>query len=210
MQSWHCRREVRGQKIEGKKGVKSAAATSQGSSVPEPWHETQSCDSSAALASVGHRSSGALCSCVTSFLLWLQSMPCYVCKGSGQSRAVRCIGNICISLCCSCTFFCHVGPFLQYVDGIRCIKHGVNVCKEHAFLPGICISRLSGLAMSSWRTCKKKYRRSEENSGFFLSPTCIVLFHYLLLLLNPQGKVVRKICLYVFIHRHREKKCLQD
>jgi len=58
--------------------------------------------------------------------------------------------------------------------------------------------------------CKKNYRRSEENRMFFLSLTCIVLFHHLLLLLNPQGKVVRKICLSVFIHGHRKKMYLQD
>lgn len=85
--------------------------------------------------------------------------------------------------------FCHVGSFLQHADGIRGLKPSGSVCKEHAWnlhKQVICIScvileNVQEELLEEWR---KQY---------FLSYLWHVLFHHLLLLLwNPQGKVIRK------------------
>lgn len=60
------------------------------------------------------------------------------CAASGTSAAVCAAAAL---------FFCWVGSFFAAVDGTRCVKHSVNVCKELLSLPGTCTSRLFAFVM---------------------------------------------------------------
>lgn len=183
---------MRGQKIEREKGEKPAAATRQGSSV------------SRAMA----LKSGLWQQCCPRWLSLLLSL-----QQGGDGR-VLCsfpprLWNICICLCCSHTFYCHVDWLSQSVHGM-CMLHTVEAYAKHAIAPGICTSRIFALAMCSWRVCKQNYGRVKKTSFFHVSDMhCAIPSPPPALLLYPRGKVARKIWLSVFIHRHREKKNLQ-
>lgn len=142
-QSWHCGGEVRGQKIEGKKGVKPAAATSQGGSVsratarnPVLWQQRCPCQPG---PRVKRRP----------VLPGDTEHPCCVRNKSGreQSRTLHLKhlhpSVLQLYLFLPCRFFFTLrGWNMLY-------KHSVSVCKKHAFLTGVCTSRLFALAMWS-------------------------------------------------------------
>lgn len=139
-----------GQKIEGKKGVKSAAATSQGSSVskatarnPVLWQQCCPCQRGPQVERCPVLLGDTVLAVVTEHALLRLSQ---VRERVEPNAASGTSASACVA---AVPFFCHVGSFLQYVDGIRCIKHSVSVCKERAFLPGVCTSRLFALVMWS-------------------------------------------------------------